>query len=699
MSTATLIVGAKVAYDGEVWSVVDLTGSRATIARAGGRSRSVAITRLLSAPNRLLVEDVPAGAGVGQVFSSLDETERVQLNDRLAHVRELLTGYRSGDVTAPLPGEPRPGYDPARPRMERYAAKAEELGVGRSTLRRWVAAYQEQDAAGLLDLRHHRHSDPLRHVDQRWLDMLASVLAEHTGASRPPRHLLLERVAARVEELHGPGVVPIPKEWKARAALAATTKGTNAVAGSTKMKRSIAGRPPTPYGRLQATRPGEYLILDTNSLDVFAMEPLTLRWVSVELTVAMDLHSRSIVALRLTPVSTKAVDAAVLLYEAISPDSKARTSSGILPYPGVPTVVLVDPDKATDRPGLPAVVPETLVVDHGRIYLSEHLRAVCARFGISIQPARPYHGTDKGVLERFFRTLREDLLAALPGYKGPDVYSRGEHVEEEAYYFIDELEQVLREWVAERYHHRPHDGLVEPAVPGLDLSPAEMFEAGVARAGRLRVPARADLAYDFLPVEWRTIQHYGVELRGLRYDGRGVTAYRDRRSPYTGGHEGLWPIRYDPDDMSRVFFQDPDDHCWHTLRWAHAPEVPVPFSSEALAYARRLARQTSRFPDDRRALAELLERWDAGLTRNPTERRMALRISQQRDARLAAETSQPEGVEALATVRALFGESPPPAPEASPDGVDGGDDDAEDELTDVLADDADFYGDAFGTIQ
>ncbi len=667
--------------------------------RAGGRSRSVAITRLLSAPNRLLVEEEPAAAGVGHVFSSLGETERAQLNDRLAHVRELLTGYRSGDPAALLPGEPRPAFAPARPRMERYEAKAEELGVGLSTLRRWVAAYKEQDVAGLLDLRHHRRADPLRHVDQRWLDMLGSVLAEHTTVSRPPRHLLLERVAARVEALHGPGVVPIPKEWKARAVLAEVTKGTNAVVGATKMKRSIAGRPPTPYGRLQATRPGEYLILDTNSLDVFAMESLTLRWVSVELTVAMDLHSRCIVALRLTPVSTKAVDAAVLLYEAISPDSKARTSSGILPYPGVPSVVLIDPDKATDRPGLPAVVPETLVVDHGGIYLSEHLRAVCARFGISIQPARPYHGTDKGALERFFRTLREDLLAALPGYKGPDVYSRGENVEEEAYYFIDELEQVLREWVAERYHHRPHDGLVEPAVPGLDLSPAEMFEAGVARAGRLRVPARADLAYDFLPVEWRTIQHYGVELRGLRYDGRGLTAYRDRRSPYTGSHEGLWPIRYDPDDMSRVFFQDPDDHCWHTLRWAHAPEVPVPFSAEALAYARRLARQTSRFPDDRQALAELLERWDAGLIRNPTERRMALRISQQRETRLAAETSQPEGVEALATVRALFGDSPPPAPEASPDGVDGGDDDAEDELTDALADDADFYGDAFGTIQ
>jgi len=702
VSTATLAVGAKVTYDGAVWTVVDLGGSRATIETVGAGSRSVAITRLLSAPNRVLADEVAAVAGVGQVFSSLTKAEHAQLDDRLGHVRELLTGYRSGDPAVALPGEPRAAYDPARPRMDRYGAKADELGIGQSTLRRWVAAYNAQDVAGLVDLRHHRSSDPLRHVDQRWLDMLASVLAEHTAASRPPRHLLLERVAARVEALHGPGVVPVPKEWKGRAALAATTKGTNALAGSTKAKRSIAARPPTPYGRLQATRPGEYLILDTNSLDVFAMEPLTLRWVSVQLSVAMDLCSRSIVALRLTAVSTKAVDAAVLLYEAISPDSKARTSGGILPYPGVPSVVLVDPDKAADSPGLPAVVPETLVVDHGKIYLSDHVRAVCARFGISIQPARPYRATDKAALERFFRTLREDLLAALPGYKGPDVYSRGEHPEAEAYYFIDELEQILREWAAQRYHRLPHDGLVEPAVPGLALSPAEMFEAGVARAGRLRVPGRADLVYDFLPVEWRTLQHYGVELRGLRYDGPGITPYRDRRSPYTGRHEGLWPIRYDPDDVSRVFFQDPDDHRWHTLRWVHAAAVTVPFSAETLAYARRLARQTSRFPDDRRALAELLERWDAGLTRNPTERRMALRLSQQRAARLEAEPIEAAGAEALATVRALFSEDSPSQQEAAPERAEGGDDDAEDELSaapgEEAVSDAEFYSDAFDTL-
>jgi transposase InsO family protein len=512
-----------------------------------------------------------------------------------------------------------------------------------------------------------------------------------------PQKLLLDRVDARVSEQHGPDVVP--KRWKAKLAVSEFVRGTNALVGSTKGKRSIANRPVAAYGRLVATRPGEYLLLDTTTLDVFAMDPVTLRWVGLELTIAVDLYSRSVVALRLSPVSTKSVDASLVLFEAICPDSRARTGGGILPYAGVPSRVLIAPG---DRPGfgLPGVAPETVVIDHAKIYMSAHLRSVCQRFGISIQPARPFQPTDKAVVERIFRTIGEDLLAALPGYKGPDVYSRGEHPEDLAYYFVDELEQIIREWVAERYHRRAHEGLVVVEVPGLDLCPNDAFEIGVARAGRMLVPARADLAYDFLPVAWRTIQHYGVELHGLRYDGPGLSAYRNRRSELTGRHEGRWPIRYDPDDVSRVFFQDPETNEWHSLAWEHRSEIDVPFSAEALAYARRLARETDRLPDDRRALGELLERWGAGLTRNPTERRMALRLAQQRDDRLAAAGDAAASVTDLASVRAVAQRTGTTASGADePGGELAGDDDDPVELGALPADelDGDYYREAFGS--
>ena len=115
---------------------------------------------------------------------------------------------------------------------------------------------------------------------------------------------------------------------------------------------------------------------------------------------------------------------------------------------GIPRSVLIDVD-AVEGPLVgaagPAIVPETIVVDHGKIYVSDHLTSVCQQTGISIQPARLRTGRDKGPVERFFRTIREDLLQALPGYKGPDVHSRGLDPESEAFFYLDELEAIIRE--------------------------------------------------------------------------------------------------------------------------------------------------------------------------------------------------------------------------------------------------------------
>ena len=149
--------------------------------------------------------------------------------------------------------------------------------------------------------------------------------------------------------------------------------------------------------------------------------------------------------------------------------------------------------------------------------------------------------------------------------------------------------------------------------------------------------------------------------------------------------------------------RNPGSREWHALAWEHHSEIGVPFSAEALAYARRLARQQDRFPDDRRALAELLERWDAGLTRNPSERRMALRLAQQRQDRLQVAANE-EGAKVtdLASVRAVAKRSgfagvdePPP----EPGGELAGDDDDPAELDALAGDELEggYYGEAFGS--
>jgi hypothetical protein len=55
-------------------------------------------------------------------------------------------------------------------------------------------------------------------------------------------------------------------------------------------------------------------------------------------------------------------------------------------------------------------------------------------------------------------------------------------VEDAAFFFLHELEDVIREWVALVYHRAKHEGLAVPEWPGLELSPNEMFEVGVAKA-------------------------------------------------------------------------------------------------------------------------------------------------------------------------------------------------------------------------
>lgn len=159
-----------------------------------------------------------------------------------------------------------------------------------------------------------------------------------------------------------------------------------------------------------------------------------------------------------------------------------------------------------------------------------------------------------------------------------------------------------------------------------------MFAIGVGKAGLLRIPATPELAYDFLPVAARTIQNYGVEVNGLRYNGPALDGYRNTSSPYGGALSEKWPIRYDPDDVRFAWFCDPADNRWHRLEWEHAAGLGTPFSGEAARDARALAAVADRGHDPAQALAALLNRWKEGVVTDRRERRMAVRLSSQYNA-------------------------------------------------------------------
>jgi len=121
-------------------------------------------------------------------------------------------------------------------------------------------------------------------------------------------------------------------------------------------------------------------------------------------------------------------------------------------------------------------IPQRLYVDNGANYRSQQLALVCARLGVALIHARPYQPQGKGKQERFFRTLRAQLLANL---SATDTDS------------LDALNRRLWAWVEAEYHHSPHRGLdgqtpldrwamseQPPRLPGpkLDLDALFLFE-------------------------------------------------------------------------------------------------------------------------------------------------------------------------------------------------------------------------------
>jgi len=122
-------------------------------------------------------------------------------------------------------------------------------------------------------------------------------------------------------------------------------------------------------------------------------------------------------------------------------------------------------------------IPQRLLVDNGANYRSQQLALVCARLGVALIHARPYQPQSKGKQERFFRTVRSQLLASL---SEADTAS------------LDSLNRRLWGWVEAEYHHHPHRGLDgqtpldrwamserPPRLPGpaIDLDALFLFEA------------------------------------------------------------------------------------------------------------------------------------------------------------------------------------------------------------------------------
>lgn len=586
-----LRVGDWVHVEGEDHQVVGLAGTQVRLRSRGGSPSVVLLSFLLASPGFGVV-DGPATPTV-EPFGLLDTLPPelvARAREWERHLVEVVTGL---PADAGPGATPRPGYDPrASTLAEREQAKAVELTeAGRSvsarTVRRMRMRYAEQGVWGLVDQRATRAANPAGRADPRLVAAIQAELDAQTHASSGTRGRLIRRVTKSVEAEYGPGVVPLPGRSAFYELVAALSVGRHSFGAAT-TRRSLANRPDAPFTPTFAVRPGELVQIDSTPLDVMVVLDSGVIG-RPELTAVVDVATRTIPAAMLRPAGTKAVDASLLLARMLVPEpmrpgwsAALRMSASRLPH-----ARLVDVDTRLELAAAkPVIVPETIVIDHGKVFVSDTFAHACNSLGISVQPARPHTPTDKAIIERTFSSINTLFCQHVAGYTGSNVTRRGDRVDTEAVWSLADLQDLLDEWIVAGWQSRPHDGLRDPHAPGRPASPNDAYAAMVAAAGYLPLTLSGEDYLELLPVTWRAINDYGIRIGCRTYDSPDLAPWRRQHSG-VAARRGLWEVHHDPYDLSHVFVRTPDG--WVTVPWTHLPMVSAPFADFTWRHARRLA--------------------------------------------------------------------------------------------------------------
>ena len=197
-----LSAGCRLVLAGTQWQVQEFephTG-RVLLRRGDGQELATTVRALVNRSDCRPAPDADTGSphGRGRQPAGLEDLtarQRELVAMRYAHLMEAETGYRSGSPLHALPGEPRPGYDPAVTTLHqrRLAKVAEMAGLGADsaamlglariserTLARWAGQSRRSGITGCID------GNWLRAERAAGIDQRAGPRGHLRGARRVP---------------------------------------------------------------------------------------------------------------------------------------------------------------------------------------------------------------------------------------------------------------------------------------------------------------------------------------------------------------------------------------------------------------------------------------------------------------------------------------------------------------------------------
>lgn len=548
------------------------------------------------------------------LWASLDGKARELALNKLEVVQEILTGYRDGHPELRRAGEPHPPFGPGfgvseAQRAEAMAAVLTQeargdrnlqrrlrdgelaaLGTNASTIRNWVRNWRDKGLLGLIDGRQIRKALSWEVIDARYRAIAEEEFATLDGDRS---NLAIQEMDRRVRvRLRNEGINDYHAPQRTTQRFLSNLKHQRGE--TTRSQRSKNLQNASGSTQYPGVRPGQVVAIDVTRSDNLVFDALNGKPLSVEIITAIDVATRVVLALRVIPMSANGFEAGLLLYDVCRPFSMlvAGTNVSDWRWVGLPETVDVsdtvkgpwrqniDPNLETlqgEHP-IPSVMPDAIHCDNAAIFTSAHFRALLRDLQIDLLLSRPANPTDNPQVERWHETIQRGLQQ-ISGYKGRNVSERGRLVANEPLVTAQELQLHLRKFIALDYHRHGHDGLIQASQEEAKMCPLDLWDVMVEATGRIDVPQRHDLIYQFLPIKWGTIGPAGVEFSNLRYENPRV--FDSLRYVEVGrfrDKDRAAPFFYDPNDVSRIWFHDETTDRIEPIEWVGRSKVDAPMT-------------------------------------------------------------------------------------------------------------------------
>ncbi len=223
-------------------------------------------------------------------------------------------------------------------------------------------------------------------------------------------------------------------------------------------------------------------------------------------------------------------------------------------------------------------VMKTIHLDNAREFKSITLKRACEKYGINIDwrpVAQPNYG---GHIERLMGTFMQEVHT-LPGTTFSNIKERAKYPsEKKAALTLGEFEKWLTTFIIDVYHKRIHSAL--------GRRPIDVYQEGIFGSPNQpgtglpeRIHNEAQVRLDFMPIEERTVQDYGIMIDHIHYYDDVLRKFINSVDLASGKArvKRKFTFRRDPRDISCVYFLDPDTKQYHRIPYRNTshPSISV----------------------------------------------------------------------------------------------------------------------------